>query len=87
MHQVHDPRRIPLDPEPADSWLVARIRRSIAKMRGASMERDTARQITEIKNRPLRMAIARRQVKQPGQHYDVVERALRVLGRVGRGAA
>ena len=87
MAEVHDPRRIPLDPEPADAGLLARIRRALTKGRETRTERETKAQITNIQNRPLRMAIARRQVKQPGQHPDVLSKALAMLGRVGRGAS
>ena len=87
MQDVHDERRIPLDPEPADAGLLARIRRTLTKGRETRTERETKAQITKIANKPLRMAIARREARTPGQHYTVVDKALAVLGRVGRGAS
>lgn len=87
MQDTHDDRRIPLDPTPAEPGLVAWIRRQLTKGRETRTERETKQQITKIANKPLRMAIARRELRQPGQHFDVVDKALRMLGRVGRGQA
>ena len=87
MAELHDERRIPLDPEPTDAGLLARIRRALTKGRETRTERETNAQITKIANKPLRMAIARREARTPGQHPDVLSKALAVLGRVGRGSA
>lgn len=87
MQDIHDERRIPVEVEPADPGFLAKLRRLIAGDREKRVERDTKAQITEIRNTPLRMANYRRQLRQPGQHPDVVEKALRMLSRVGRGSS
>lgn len=87
MQDTHDERRIPLELEPADAGLLAWVRRQLSRGREKRTERETQQQITIIRNRPLRHADARRAVRTPGQHPDIVEKGLRILGRVGRGSA
>lgn len=83
MLDVHDERRIPLEPEP----LPARDRafhRLMANLRRRDMNvRDQKHAKVVADNRPLREAEAASRAAQPGNAEQLVASALRMVSRVG----
>lgn len=85
MHEVHDDRRIPVDPQPESRSLLESIRfyLSFGQARRTKIEQRQAK--AAEKNRPIREAEARRTLSQPGVSPDVVEKFSKVLARIGKG--
>lgn len=83
---AHDDRRIPLDYAPAATpsersfWATMldlfRVRRN---------QQDAAQAKAAAENAPIREADARRALSQPGVSPEALDKAARVLSRVGKG--
>ena len=83
MRDIHDERRIPLDPQPESRSLLESIRNWLSIGRARRTKREDAQAKAATANREFRAAEARRRAAQPGA--DIVEKAARVFGRIGKG--
>jgi len=87
MQQVHDERRIALQPE----GLTARESKFFRLMAWLGLreknQRDEKVAKARVNNEALRIAEWERQARQPGVPEDVAAHAAQMLARVGRGAA
>jgi hypothetical protein len=84
MPPIHDELRIALDPEPLPPRegyffrLMARL-----GLREKNQHDERIQKAAEA-NRPVREAEARRALVQPGVSPETMDKALRVLGRIGK---
>jgi hypothetical protein len=85
MQDIHDERNIPLDPQPERTGLLADIRAWLNIGQARRNKREAAQAKAAEANRPIREAEARRALSQPGVSPDVLEKAGRMLGRLGKG--
>jgi hypothetical protein len=87
MHEVHDERSIPLQPEalPAREGYFFRLMAKLGLREKNLRDEKVAKAATT--NAPIREAEARRTLSQPGVSPEAAEKALRVLSRVGAGGA
>jgi hypothetical protein len=83
--QTHDERRIALTPEPESRSVLDSIWFWIT----FGKQRDNRRNERQAKaaddNAPLREAEARRALSQPGVSQEALDKAARVLARIGKG--
>lgn len=87
MRDTHDERRAALQPEPPPAGLIASIRNWIAIHVGRRQVREQRQAQASESNRALREAEARRALRQPGVSPEAVDKAMRVLARIGKGEA
>lgn len=85
MHEVHDDRRVPVDPQPESRSLLESIRHWLSIGRARRTKREDAQAKAAEKNRPYREAEARRALSQPGVSDEIVDKAARVFARIGKG--
>lgn len=87
MHDAHDDRRIPIDPQPAPQSVLESIRfwLTFGPLRRNKQDQSVAK--AAARNRSHHETEAHRVLTQPGASQDAVDKALRILGRVGRGSA
>jgi hypothetical protein len=87
MYEAHDDRRALLEPEklvPREGYFF-RLMAWLGLREKNQRDEKVAKAAAE--NLPLRIRDAERALRQPGVSEAAVEKALRVLGRAGRGSA
>jgi hypothetical protein len=87
MQDIHDERSIPLQPEgltPRESKFFRLM--AFLGLREKNQHDERIQKAAEA-NRPIREAEARRALRQPGVSQNALDKAARVLGRLGKGEA
>lgn len=84
MQDIHDERRIPLEPEPQRRSVLESIRHWLSVGRSRRVKREARQQSAADLNAVWHEADADRHARQPG-NADTIAQAERVMGRVGGG--